>query len=233
MDIKTSSTDRDYACVASGGKIYVLGGVRSSGSSYDFTGVNTVEVYDTNSGTWTQLATMPTRRWGHSATVVNGLIYVFGGVSFGAQSQVYSSVEVYDPRMNTWTTKSPMPTKRYCLSTCLMGGNIYAIGGWLHSSNGPLYDNVEVYHPEYWAHSPPCQLRGQYQPVCPGGRIYGGERERHIPILHWNGTNLRVRSVWRAHHVRPTPWATPLITARRESTCPCRGVAGAPSGSER
>src|SRR3989304_6650457 len=104
---------------------------------------------------------MPTNRWGHSAVVLNGKIYVFGGRAVG---QPYTSVEMYDPQTNTWTTKSNMPTARYCLTTCVFNDNIFAIGGWAHSASGPLYDKVEIYNPEsdVW-------LLGKPVPVARGG----------------------------------------------------------------
>jgi N-acetylneuraminic acid mutarotase len=184
------STDRGLAaCVSIGGKIYVIGGMRFVGISYDYTGLRTVEVYDTNSGTWTQLADMPTARWGHSAGALNGKIYVFGGVSGAGHSGwiPYSSVEVYNPQTDTWTTKSNMPTNRYCLSTCVLDRSIYTIGGWYNSGGGPIYDKVEVYDPErdtWFTETPMPVKRAVLASIVVGGRIYvyGGARTTHPNI---------------------------------------------------
>jgi N-acetylneuraminic acid mutarotase len=179
------SIDRGLAsCVSIAGKIYVMGGMRFLGSSYDFNGMSTVEVYDTSSGTWTQIADMPTGRWGHSAIAANGMIYVFGGRTL---SLYYSSVEVYDPQTNHWTTKSNMPTFRYCLTTCLLDSAIYAVGGWAHSGLGPLYDKVEVYNPEgdgWYTETAMPVKRAVLASIVLDGRIYvyGGSRTTH-PLI--------------------------------------------------
>ena len=185
MSRNSMSTDRGLAaCVSMGGKIYVLGGMRFVGSTYDFSGMATGEVYDTNSGTWTQLAEMPTHRWGHSAVAMSGKIYVFGGRSV---SQYYSSVEIYDPQTNSWSTRSTMPTFRYCLTSCLLNSDIYVIGGWAHSSFGPLYDKVEVYDPDsiMWHSEAPMPVaRAVHASIVRGGKIYvyGGSRTTH-PLI--------------------------------------------------
>jgi len=172
------------ACVALGGKIYVIGGGIYTG---DYSGFRTVEVYDTSSGTWKQLADMPTGRWGHSAASVHGKIYVFGGATAVGGWQVFSSVEVYDPQTNTWTTKSNMPTRRYNLTTCVLDTNIYAIGGWLNSGSGPLYDKVEVYNPArdtFYTETPMPVARSLLASTVLDGNIvlYGGARTTH-PIF--------------------------------------------------
>ena len=180
------STDRGLAaCVSIGGKIYVIGGMRYIGSSFYYDGLRTVEVYDTNSGTWTQLADMLTARWGHSAVALNGKIYVFGGVT--SSWVPYSSVEVYNPQTDTWTTKSNMPTNRYCLSTCVLDRSIYTIGGWYNSGGGPIYDKVEVYDPErdtWFPETPMPVARALLASIVVGGRIYvyGGARTTHPNI---------------------------------------------------
>ena len=176
------SVDRGLAaCAPIGGKIYVFGGMRFVGTSYNFTGLRTGEVYDTTKGTWTPVANMPTGRWGHSAAAVNGKIYIFGGRSV---SEYYSSVEVYDPQTNTWSTKSNMPTFRYCLTTCVLDSLVYAVGGWAHSGTGPLYDKVEVYDPErdrWYTETPMPVTRAVLAGIVLDGKIfvYGGSRTTH------------------------------------------------------
>lgn len=45
---------------------------------------------------WTTAPDMPTERWEHSPCLVDGKIYVFGGVT-GWPASAYGMVEVYDP----------------------------------------------------------------------------------------------------------------------------------------
>ena len=93
---------------------------------------------------WITRADMPTPRWGHSASVVDGKIYAIGGGQspFGA---LKLAVEVYDPATNTWTKKADMPTGRCFLSTSVVDGKIYAIGG--DTSANQDTSTVEEYDP--------------------------------------------------------------------------------------
>ena len=76
-------------------------------------------------GKWTRKADMPNAITYHSASVVNGKIYVIGG----GKDEALSIVEEYNPATDTWTRKADMPTPRCSLSTSVVNGKIYAIGG--------------------------------------------------------------------------------------------------------
>jgi N-acetylneuraminic acid mutarotase len=134
-------------CVVDG-KIYAIGG---AGPVYQ--ALDTVEVYNPTTDTWTTKAEMPSARQGLSTSVVKGKIYAIGGGASSSASyeslQVFSAVEEYDPVMDSWTTKSEMPTARLCHHANVVDGKIYVIGG----SDASTPDNrshvrtVEVYDP--------------------------------------------------------------------------------------
>ncbi|MHC4558890.1 MAG: Kelch repeat-containing protein [Planctomycetota bacterium] len=97
--------------------------------------------------TWTQKADMPTPRWGHSVAVVNGKIYVIGGVTSETgflNGQPISAVEEYNPATDTWTRKADMPEPRGYLygSHPVIDGRIYVIGG-----GKSAVSRVDVYDP--------------------------------------------------------------------------------------
>jgi N-acetylneuraminic acid mutarotase len=117
---------------ALGGKIYVVGGY--NGSSY----LNTLEVYDPATDTWSTKANMPTARGYLAVGVVNGKIYAVGGYD---GNNNLSTVEEYDQVTDTWTTKQSMPTARRCLGIAPANGKIYAAGGY----NGNYLATVEEY----------------------------------------------------------------------------------------
>jgi len=97
-------------------------------------------------GTWTKKADMPTATSLHSASVVDGKIYVIGGTdNLYGWADYWSTVEVYDPATDTWTKKADMPTGRARLSTSVVDGKIYAIGGSPHRD--AEVSTVEVYDP--------------------------------------------------------------------------------------
>lgn len=100
------------------GKIYAIGGGHCNGDNWSY--VSTVEEYDSVSNTWTKKTDMPTTWYYSSNSVVNGKIYVIGGLA----------VQEYDPVSDTWSKKADMPTVRGGLSTSAVNGKIYAIGGW-------------------------------------------------------------------------------------------------------
>jgi len=94
---------------------------------------------------WTQKADMPTARWIHSSSVVDGKIYVIGGASSEPAIEAVWPVEVYDPITDTWTQKADIPTGRAFLSASVVDGKIYAIGGCPDSYKS--YSVVEEYDP--------------------------------------------------------------------------------------
>jgi len=94
---------------------------------------------------WTTKANMLTARSGPSTSVVNGKIYVIGGVK-DANSSTILTVEEYDPTTDTWTTKTDMQAPRSWLATCAVNGKIYAIGGG-RSVLGVGLSTVEEYDP--------------------------------------------------------------------------------------
>ena len=96
---------------------------------------DTVEIYDPGLGTWTLMAPMSKKRWGHTATLLtNGRVLVAGGwaeAGFATGTlQELVSTEVYDPGLDTWSRASAMRTKRVWHSgTLLSDGNVLVAGG--------------------------------------------------------------------------------------------------------
>jgi len=124
------------------GKIYAIGGL-VSGQGWDHH-LSTVEEYDPVSDKWTRKTDMPRRIHTLSTSVVNGKIYVIGGVDSGV---VLSTVYEYDPAEDIWTQKADMPTPMWRLSTSTVNGRIYAIGG-LDTINDKALPTVDEYNPD-------------------------------------------------------------------------------------
>ena len=150
------------------GRIYVLGGSQdyNPGARH----VQTVEVYDPATDTWTQKGDMPRSIGAGFSSVVDGKIYVIGG--YGGTQRV----DEYDPSTDTWTTKSEMPTERIALSTSALDGKIYAIGGYVPGVSGyPGVTTVEVYdlQTDTWTAAPDMPT-GRFGPRTSvvDGKIY-------------------------------------------------------------
>lgn len=119
---------------------------------------------------WAARANMPTARWGAASAVVNGKIYVFGGV--GSNGQPSSRCEEFDPVENIWRVRADMPTARYQLTGAAVGGRVYAIGGFNNVS--PLA-TVQVFDPETntWSDAAPMPTaRYGMGAAVVGGKIY-------------------------------------------------------------
>ena len=93
--------------------------------------------------TWvSDITQTPISLQGHTSAVVEGKLYVIGGINSG---NCLNSVYVYNPRINKWESKAPMPTKRAYLTSVSVGKKIYCFGGW---DSGVNLDSVEVYDVE-------------------------------------------------------------------------------------
>lgn len=136
-------TARSHLAAATvNGKIYAIGGFIAS-DTFLPEPIATVEEYDPLTDSWSTKAPMPTARARHTATTVNGKIYVIGGSS--TTYDTLTTVEEYDPLTNSWSTKAPMPTTRDSHTATAVNGKIYAIGG---SSTGfDVLATVEEYDP--------------------------------------------------------------------------------------
>ncbi len=78
-------------------------------------------------GTWYTLAPMPSRRQEVSTAVLNGEIFVMGGLN--ASGQPVTTVEVYNPKTDTWRTAAPLPFANDHQASAVAGGVLYTFGG--------------------------------------------------------------------------------------------------------
>jgi len=83
--------------------IYVVGGIGEGGK------LITVELYDPQAASWTQLAGMMEPRYGHGCVALDGKLYAVGGL--GATNQVLDTAEVYDPQADGW---QPLAKHEHC-----------------------------------------------------------------------------------------------------------------------
>jgi kelch-like protein 17 (actinfilin) len=102
----------------------------------------TALVYDPTGNSWSPLPPMPTARDGVGAAVLNGILYVVGGVNSGAAR--VGTAEAYDPAANTWSVKAPMTIARQGPAVGVLNGILYALGG---TSGTGAYATVESYDP--------------------------------------------------------------------------------------
>jgi N-acetylneuraminic acid mutarotase len=128
-----------HAVAVSGPTLYVTGG--GSGRTFTLGGaLPTLYAYEVATDRWTRKADMPVPRWGHGAAVVDGKLYVVGGIGGDENAPVLE----YDPPGDRWRVRAALPTPRDHLGVVAVGQQIYAIGGRRHGKNVAA---VEVYDP--------------------------------------------------------------------------------------
>ncbi len=162
------------ANAAVGGAVFVVGGTKLGFREAGDSDLN--EAYNTQSGQWMRLASMPTPRSGAAAVGVGLALYVLGGQSskFGGVS---SAFERYDPLTNRWDTLPSLPTARWALGVAHVGGKIYAIGGQncISLVCGETLDVVEIYdlRTGRWSRAAPLpEPRAAFATAVVEGKIY-------------------------------------------------------------
>lgn len=107
---------------------------------------------ESSEANWVQRTEVPTSRNGTATAVVNGKIYIIGGVLYSNKSgpgwSALSMVEVYDTRTGAWGKAADMPTPRIAAQAAVFAGEIYVFGGY---SRGKIrgekdHKTVEVYN---------------------------------------------------------------------------------------
>lgn len=123
--------------------LYVAGGCPPNGGCGG-SETNLLEAYDTNLDTWSTLSPMPTPRSALAAGVINGKLYVAGGIGPNMPFQSLTTLEVYDPTADSWTTKAPMPIASQNAAAAIISGKLYIVGG---AQGNTVLDELEVYDP--------------------------------------------------------------------------------------
>jgi N-acetylneuraminic acid mutarotase len=156
--------------------IYLVGGKGEGGS------LSTVQLYDPQNASWTQLAGMTDARFEHGCVALEGKLYAVGG--WDAAGRGLDTAEVYDPQTDGWQPLAKMSTARAELGLAAVGGKIYAIGGY----DGSLeLESVEAYDPQLGAWALVASMGGKrfsHASVVLDGKIYamGGLDEDHTTL---------------------------------------------------
>ena len=187
---------------AAAGKLYLLGAIRIGSSFIDG---NTYE-YDPAVRRWTTVARMNVPRGASGVGVVEGKIYVAGGLTANGSVAAF---EVFDPTARSWTRLPDMPTARDHLTAQGVNGKFYAIAG----RAGRDFNIVEEYDPaaNAWRTAAPIiTARGGLASGVINGRIivFGGEGNSGTPqnTFRQNEEYDPASNTWRS--------LAPMITPR-------------------
>jgi len=108
----------------------------------------TAELFDLDTGVWTDLPSMATARSLHTSTqLLDGRILVVGGYD-GKQS--LTSIEIYTPANNSWTVstyaKVLNSARAMHTSTLMNNGNVLVVGSYFQTS-GTILKTTEIWRP--------------------------------------------------------------------------------------
>jgi N-acetylneuraminic acid mutarotase len=131
---------------AIGAKIYVVGGQDEWERTMN---LNTLQVYDTVTDSWSFGSPAPAVIWGSGGAATLGesaskRFYVFGGMQGFAEPLNYSFV--YNPETDSWGIAPALPTARYGPTVAVVHDCLYAIGGGIGFPIGTAVN--EQYVPE-------------------------------------------------------------------------------------
>lgn len=141
-------------------------------------------------GIWYAEKSMPEKLFAHSACVIDGKIYVLGGMNIVKGKAAFSNrLYCFDPSVKKWHKKADMPAKRARFGADVLSDRIYAAGG-LNDENESL-NEVEVYDPETdkWEKAPPLPTgRNRLNLHTVGGRLFAvggcrGDRGEALNIV--------------------------------------------------
>jgi N-acetylneuraminic acid mutarotase len=131
--------------------------------------------YDFAQGSWSTaaaLAQRPYRGSSHAAEVVNGKLYLFGGVGGGSEGRV----QIYDPATNGWSLGAAMPFAAGACSSGVIAGKVYVAGGVVGSATT---GRAARYNPatNTWAEVAPMPQPRNHATSATDGRrlfVFGG-----------------------------------------------------------
>jgi N-acetylneuraminic acid mutarotase len=113
-------------------KLYVIGGWKLNGGTYDSEWQQTLATCDLSQAqcTW-KVEPMPFATRAHGAAVYQDKLYVLGGLTPEGSSD---DVQVYDLKAGTWSQAPSLPKDNLTICAAVYGGQLYANGG-----DGTLY----------------------------------------------------------------------------------------------
>ena len=138
-------------------QIYVFGGYDRKGRWGATRYHTTVEMYDTQTDTWVKKQDMLTLRMPFATAVVDGKIYLIGGIRIEVKNGVFGGkaitdlVEVYDPLTDRWEQRADMPTARSAGDAVVVDSKIYVLGGAARFGGdlaGRFVTRIEEYNPK-------------------------------------------------------------------------------------
>ncbi len=119
--------------------------ILAEGSDADGNITGSAEIYDPLTDSFTAISGVdPTPTVYGAGAVVNGKLYVFGGVVDQVDS---NKTRILDIASGTWSTGPDMPVALEQLAATALNGKIYIVGGYDGSSDNNVKDEIMIFDP--------------------------------------------------------------------------------------
>jgi Kelch motif/Secretion system C-terminal sorting domain len=155
---------------------------------------------------WFSRAALPNLLTECGSVVLNGKVYIIGGLEPGGIST--AKVHVYDPVNNTWSTSAPLPMAMHHLACAVAYSKIYVLGGYTSNPFQPVTYTYE-YDPvlNNWVSKAPVPtVRGASAAAEMNGKIYviGGAGYNLLQSNNINEVYDPVMNLWETKAPMPT-----------------------------
>ncbi|MGB7327962.1 MAG: kelch repeat-containing protein [Rubripirellula sp.] len=172
------------ALVAHGNRVIRIGGftaVNAAGEDHNLQSQDDVAAYDSATGAWTDLPSLPEPRSSLDAAVLGDKVFVFGGWKLSGESdnsqwhKTAWSLDLADASA-TWQPIATPPFQRRAMSVAAYDGKLFVIGGM--NSDGKPTTKVNVYDPssDSWSDGPSLPGSGMSgfgsASFATGGQLY-------------------------------------------------------------
>ncbi len=129
-------TQRDhFSAVMVGSKLVAAGGRQTDHPATFQNLVSAVDVYDFQTGTWTNAPAIPTNRAG-AVVVAHGSEAIVIGGETDTGSAALANVEAYNVNTNSWRSLNPINTARHSGGAAIISDAIHIVSGNLTTGGG-------------------------------------------------------------------------------------------------
>ena len=181
--------ETEQATAADGRYVYSVGGQLGPGNGDQHPGTAAAWRYDTTTDVWDRLPDLPAIRFGASAAVTDGFLYVFGGdeANFIEARGDGWKLDLTDPAA-TWRPVATMPFAVDFAEAVVLGGKIYVPGGeYAHAVSYVQRAELQIYDPaaDSWSLGAPMPVPSSHaRAVAYDGQIWvlGGQKFDQIVL---------------------------------------------------